>query len=173
MSTNFKRNVQLVQQWVSSIKSICPTEEAEDFDWVLHTLASALRLESLKSGVKGVPRAVVADDDDFFRAVVIKALGKTNTEVVGEADNGSTAFELCRSLNPDWLLTDYQMPGLNGCELVKRVRDYSERMHITVFSSVLDEPLKACFNDFNVELFIEKCNCNVDGLIQSFKKVGL
>ena len=42
--------------------------------------------------------------------------------VVGEADNGITAMELARELNPDVMVLDLRMPGLGGAVVLERLR---------------------------------------------------
>lgn len=48
---------------------------------------------------------------------------KHGFEVVGEAYNGANALELISKLKPDIVFTDIRMPGMNGLELIKKVKD--------------------------------------------------
>lgn len=59
-------------------------------------------------------------------------------EVVGEADNGITALELFRRLKPDVLITDIKMGGMDGYELIRRVRDIDGSCAIVIISCLDD-----------------------------------
>jgi DNA-binding NarL/FixJ family response regulator len=70
---------------------------------------------------------VLADDHILVRAGVRLLLEKMHgIKVVGEAGDGREALELIRKCQPDLLLMDIAMPGLNGLEALNRVmRDFS------------------------------------------------
>ena len=43
MSKHFEKNIRFVQDWANTMKTLCPEEEAEDFDWVIETLYIGVR----------------------------------------------------------------------------------------------------------------------------------
>lgn len=51
---------------------------------------------------------------------LLRDLGFTNTQ---EADDGSTALPMLQSGDFDFLVTDWNMPGMTGIELLKHVRE--------------------------------------------------
>ena len=60
-------------------------------------------------------RTVIADDEPLARRGVRQLLAREgDVEVVGEARNGREAIQLVRSLRPDLLFLDVQMPGNDG-----------------------------------------------------------
>ena len=70
--------------------------------------------------IKG--RVLIAEDNDAIRKLLEKLL-TGNNYIVDAVDNGLDAKEKLRSKNYDMLLSDILMPGLNGIELLKEVRD--------------------------------------------------
>ena len=80
---------------------------------------------------------VVIADDEVWVAIGIKKLIHRSSlpfEVVGEAANGIKALELVRELQPDLLITDIRMPGLNGIGLVKRIRGGNDLIQVIFIS---------------------------------------
>ncbi|MGW1776747.1 response regulator [Streptomyces sp. NPDC002104] len=65
-------------------------------------------------------RILIADDQEDVRNGFRLILdSQPDMTVVGEAADGATAVELARSLQPDVVLTDIRMPGLNGLEVTR------------------------------------------------------
>ena len=57
---------------------------------------------------------VIADDHPSFRASARAILESEGFEVVGEAEDGQSAIDAVRDLDPDVLLLDVQLPDLDG-----------------------------------------------------------
>jgi two-component system chemotaxis response regulator CheY len=67
-------------------------------------------------------KILVVDDFSTMRRIVknlLRDLGFTNTH---EADDGNTALPMLQSGNFDFLVTDWNMPGMQGIDLLKAVR---------------------------------------------------
>lgn len=67
-------------------------------------------------------RLLVADDHRLFREG-LKALLATAEDIaiVGEAENGAAAVEACKTLTPDVVLMDINMPELNGIQATQQI----------------------------------------------------
>ncbi len=67
---------------------------------------------------------VIVEDHTILRAG-LKALLSTNPdlEVVGEADNGRDAIRRVVELKPDLVIMDLSMPGMNGMDALKEIKD--------------------------------------------------
>lgn len=66
-------------------------------------------------------KVLVVDDEIHIVHVVAIKLRNNGFEVIS-ADNGAKAFELACEQKPDVIVTDFQMPVMNGLELVEKLR---------------------------------------------------
>ena len=67
-------------------------------------------------------KILVVDDFSTMRRIIknlLRDLGFTNTH---EADDGNTGLPMLQSGNFDFLITDWNMPGMTGIDLLKAVR---------------------------------------------------
>ena len=85
-------------------------------------------------------RVLFAEDELLVRLGLKNSIrwADYEMEVVGEADNGITALELFRRLKPDVLITDIKMGGMDGYELIRRVRDIDGSCAIVIISCLDD-----------------------------------
>jgi len=91
-------------------------------------------------------RVLVVDDSRFFRRRVKEMLESDPLiEVIGEAENGRDAIDKARSLNPDVITMDIEMPVLNGIEATKKILSI-RRIPILMFSSLTTEGAQATFD---------------------------
>lgn len=85
-------------------------------------------------------RVLIADDHPLFRKGMRALLTATpGTEVVGEATTGQEAIELAAALQPDVILMDLQMPGINGIEATRQILHTSPHIRILVVTLFEDD----------------------------------
>lgn len=78
---------------------------------------------------------LIADDEYSARKMLHIHLEQLeNYSVVGEAANGQKALELFRSLQPDILITDIQMPIMNGLDLIESIRKEKQDQIVIILS---------------------------------------
>lgn len=67
-------------------------------------------------------KLLVVDDSIFSQALIKKIIAETtDIEVIASARNAMEAEQLIHQKNPDVVLTDVEMPGMNGFDLVKKI----------------------------------------------------
>jgi two-component system response regulator NreC len=76
-------------------------------------------------------RVLIADDHTIVRTGVRLLLeAEPDIEVVGEAVNGEAAIAQAEALQPDVILMDIGMPGLNGLEATRQIKTRWPQIHI-------------------------------------------
>jgi two-component system nitrate/nitrite response regulator NarL len=84
-------------------------------------------------------RVVVADDHEFFRDGLVRGLSRSGyLQVVGEAGTGREAIDLIRRERPDVAVVDYQMPDLDGLDVVHAVGRDGLDTRVVILSAVDD-----------------------------------
>jgi len=74
--------------------------------------------------MKDYHTVITIDDHPLFRKGVADLLGMTpNLRLVGEAASGTEGVELAKRLNPDIVLLDMNLPGLDGIATLKSLKD--------------------------------------------------
>jgi len=80
-------------------------------------------------------KVLIADDHAVLRHGLRLILQETpDLRVVGEAADGETAVTLIQELQPDVVLMDLNMPGLNGVEATHRIRSSQPHVHVVVLT---------------------------------------
>lgn len=80
-------------------------------------------------------RILVVDDHPLTRDALTSLLVQGGFDVVGEAADGREALELAQSLQPDLVLLDLSMPGLDGLGALPRLRAAAPRCEVVVLTA--------------------------------------
>lgn len=86
-------------------------------------------------------RVLIADDDPMTRRMLTDALRRGEIDVVGEAADGEEAFELATELEPDLVLMDVVMPGVDGITATRRLSAVAPDIGVVMLSVADDEEL--------------------------------
>jgi CheY-like chemotaxis protein len=81
-------------------------------------------------------RVVLVDDDRRFRTMARRALASEGVDVVAEVDGGD-AFDTVAELQPDVVLLDIRMPGVDGLEVARRLRSHGGPT-VVILTSTID-----------------------------------
>ena len=81
-------------------------------------------------------RTLIVDDQAIVRKGIRALLAEVeDLKVVGEAGNGQEAVALAAELDPDVILMDLVMPGVDGIEAIRRITDRQAQARILVLTS--------------------------------------
>jgi DNA-binding NarL/FixJ family response regulator len=85
-------------------------------------------------------KLMIADDHRLFREGIKALLAVTDDiEIVGEAEDGETTIEKCLELQPDVILMDITMPGLNGIQATARILERQPQTRIVMLTMLEDD----------------------------------
>ncbi|HLV02983.1 MAG TPA: response regulator [Actinomycetaceae bacterium] len=68
-------------------------------------------------------RVVVAEDETLIRLDIVETLKEAGYDVVGEAPDGETAVRLVGELEPDVVVMDVKMPGMDGLTAAEKIME--------------------------------------------------
>jgi two-component system chemotaxis response regulator CheY len=116
-------------------------------------------------------RTIIVDDSADMRGAVQALLESHHKlEVVGVFDNGRVALEQTRVLQPDLILTDYSMPGMNGVELADAVHSQYPNTKVIVTSAHERQYLEMATVGLGAHVFISKTRL-AEELLQEVKRM--
>jgi DNA-binding NarL/FixJ family response regulator len=83
---------------------------------------------------------LIADDHPVFRFGLRALLeSQADMDVVGEVNSGEESVELAKTLKPNVVLMDVNMPGMNGLEATKAIMAYSPDSAVLIITMLDDE----------------------------------
>lgn len=105
-------------------------------------------------------KILIADDATIMRLMLKNILSGAGYEVIGEASDGKDAVRKYQELKPDLVTMDITMPGMNGIDAVKSIRNIDPAAKIIMCSamgqkSMVLEAIKAGAINFIVKPFDE------------------
>ena len=87
-------------------------------------------------------KVIVVDDHAVVRGGLrLFLLAFEDLELVGEASNGEQALESCEKLEPDVILMDLVMPGMDGVQATQAIRDRYPQIQVIALTSFEEEDL--------------------------------
>lgn len=107
-------------------------------------------------------KVLVVDDTDHVRNMLVDMLELDGFTVVGQAASGADAVAMVDDANPDVIVMDYKMPGMDGLSAARAIRARRDTQAIILYTAYLDPAIEAEAKEAGVALTVGK----VEGLNQ-------
>lgn len=114
---------------VDDVASAQPSERSRDLVSTVETSSSEADSASARKS-KAMKRVFIVDDHDELRTYLKRQLSEYYK--VSEAADGETALKMIQEKVPDIVVSDVKMPGIDGLELLKRLKRNDSTAHIPV-----------------------------------------
>jgi DNA-binding NarL/FixJ family response regulator len=124
-------------------------------------------------------RVFVVDDTEHVRNMLVEMLQLDGFEVVGQAESGPRAIDEMSEGNPDVVVMDYKMPGMNGLATAKAIRAARPEQSIILYTAYLDPVLESQAREAGVAMCVGKVaglrdlERNISELCRDFGTGGL
>jgi DNA-binding NarL/FixJ family response regulator len=85
-------------------------------------------------------RVLVIEDNDVFRnALEVLLALDSGIEIAGSEPDGNDVVERCRELEPDVVLVDYRLPGLDGVQVTRLLREHAPGVAVVALTAAAGE----------------------------------
>jgi DNA-binding NarL/FixJ family response regulator len=112
-------------------------------------------------------RVLVVDDQEPFRMTAQLVVEMTDGfEVVVVSETGEDAIEATRALNPDLILMDVKMPGIDGVEATRRILDDHNRVVVLVMSTYEEGEYGPLAAECGAASYVTKSEFSPDQLVE-------
>jgi two-component system, chemotaxis family, chemotaxis protein CheY len=106
-------------------------------------------------------KVLVADDSGTMRAIIVRSLNSLGVSDVVQAEDGTKAVELFQPGVFDLVLTDWNMPGKTGLEVIQEIRKLDANVPVIMITTESDkarvvQAIQAGVTDFVVKPFDSK-----------------
>jgi YesN/AraC family two-component response regulator len=102
-------------------------------------------------------KILLVDDEKDFRAIMkVRILSWDSVDCVLTAQDGEKAIDLVRKEDPDLIILDYMMPGMDGVRVLKKIRKFNKKVSIIMFTAYPNEKSIKFSEKLNVFAFIPK-----------------
>jgi DNA-binding NarL/FixJ family response regulator len=82
-----------------------------------------------------VCRVLICDDEPNYRFLLRAVLEPEGVNVIGEAGDGRECVKLAAELDPDYIVLDLNMPGMDGMTALPQLREAAPQAQIVVLST--------------------------------------
>src|SRR3954471_1523830 len=113
-------------------------------------------------------RVMVVDDTDHVRQMLVSMLTLDGFEVVDEAASGNDAVRRIEGADPDVVVIDYRMPGMDGLEPARQIKARRDNQLMVLYTAFIDESLQKAADEAGVAVCLGK----VEGLASLEREIS-
>lgn len=113
-------------------------------------------------------KVMVVDDTDHVRTMLAEMLTLDGFDVVARVANGEDAVRAASSSDPDVIVMDLKMPGMDGLETTRRIKEDRPGQPVILYTAYLDATIEAQARDVGVTLCLGK----IDGLQELERQIS-
>ncbi|MDE3213721.1 MAG: response regulator transcription factor [Bacteroidota bacterium] len=102
-------------------------------------------------------KVIIADDHVLYRAGVKTALSsKKDIKVIGEADNGAHLLNMLKTIQPDVILLDIQMPIMGGIETLPEIKKLYPHIKVIMLTMMDDQSMITKLMELGANSYLTK-----------------
>ncbi|MBE9525769.1 MAG: response regulator [Proteobacteria bacterium] len=83
-----------------------------------------------------IQTALIIDDSKLARSVIRQYLETEGFTTIDEAENGLDGYKKYQEMKPGLLVTDIEMPKINGLKLLEKIRETDSELKVIVMTAV-------------------------------------
>lgn len=116
-------------------------------------------------------KVLIVDDHALVRMGICRLLADLpDISVVGEAENGDSALSLVKTKIPDVVLLDMKMPGMDGWEVIRRLKKSDPNVKVIAVTALCNQSLPSKILQLGAVGYLTK-ESGVDEMAQAIRKV--
>lgn len=112
-------------------------------------------------------KVMIVDDEPVFQELVLLVLSlDPKFEVVRIAGTGEEALSAFEDADPDLVLLDFRMPGIDGLETARRMKEQSPNTKIAMVTAHTEQILDRLAREARIQAVIPKASFNLERVQQ-------
>jgi DNA-binding NarL/FixJ family response regulator len=117
-------------------------------------------------------KLLIVDDTDHVRRMLVDILSLHGFDIVGEAESGDEAVTKALGHDPDVVVMDLKMPGTDGIEAARQIRNERPDMQVILYSAYVDADVEERARQVGVAVCVPKLS-GVEALAREISALAM
>jgi DNA-binding NarL/FixJ family response regulator len=117
-------------------------------------------------------RLFIAEDTEHVRKMLVDILGLHGFEIVGEASSGEEAVREVGAADPDVVVMDLRLPGIDGLQTARQIREERSDQQVIIYSAYIDADVERRAKEAGVAVCVPKLS-GVEALAREITAVAM